>query len=72
MPAGRWGRVEDVGLAALYMCSSAAGWITATRLTIDGGSWHGSRGYLDAKRAIEEKSANEKASFKGGVAKARL
>eukprot|EP01047_Picozoa_sp_COSAG01_P109366 COSAG01_NODE_38247_length_492_cov_0.676845_1_plen_33_part_10 len=29
--------MEDISLAAVYMCSPAAGWITATRLVIDGG-----------------------------------
>lgn len=69
IPAGRWGRVEDVALAAVYMCTSAAGWITATRLTIDGGSSHshGAQGYLAQKQAIEAKSASEKSAFKGGV-----
>ena len=62
-------QVEDVSLAAVFMCSSAAGWITATRLTIDGGSWHSGAGFLDAKRAIETKSQNERGNFKGGVAK---
>lgn len=71
VPAGRWGRVQDVALAALYLCSPAATWITATRLVVDGGSVHLARGYVTAKRAIEAKSAQEKASFKGGV-KAKL
>jgi NAD(P)-dependent dehydrogenase (short-subunit alcohol dehydrogenase family) len=71
IPAGRWGRVDDVALAAVYMCSPAAGWITATRLTIDGGSSHGSRGFIQAKRAIEQKSEQQKSEFKGtgGVSK---
>eukprot|EP00747_Dinoflagellata_sp_TGD_P186306 gnl/TRDRNA2_/TRDRNA2_43279_c0_seq1.p2 gnl/TRDRNA2_/TRDRNA2_43279_c0~~gnl/TRDRNA2_/TRDRNA2_43279_c0_seq1.p2 ORF type:complete len:332 (-),score=75.59 gnl/TRDRNA2_/TRDRNA2_43279_c0_seq1:72-1040(-) len=67
IPAGRWGRVEDVALAAVFMCGPAAGWITATRLTIDGGSSHGAVGFLDAKRAIEQKSALQKEQFSGGV-----
>jgi len=28
IPAGRWGEVPDVALAAVFMCSSAATWIT--------------------------------------------
>mmetsp|Transcript_118016 Transcript_118016/g.252055 ORF Transcript_118016/g.252055 Transcript_118016/m.252055 type:complete len:331 (+) Transcript_118016:27-1019(+) len=69
VPAGRWGRVEDISLAAVYMCSPAAGWITATRLTIDGGSVHGVNGFPDMKRAVDKKSAREKDNFKGGIAK---
>jgi len=72
IPAGRWGRVDDISLACVYVCSPAAGWITATRITIDGGSSHGSGGFLDAKRAIEKKSAEQKAEYVGGVAKSRL
>mmetsp|Transcript_3122 Transcript_3122/g.7512 ORF Transcript_3122/g.7512 Transcript_3122/m.7512 type:complete len:324 (+) Transcript_3122:46-1017(+) len=75
IPAGRWGRVQDVALAAVYLCSPAATWITATRLVVDGGSVHGTpgaRGFLKAKRLIEAKSVKEKNTFKGGVAKAKL
>jgi len=70
VPAGRWGRIDDIALAAVYMCTSAAGWITATRLTIDGGSCHPlARGFPDMKRMITSKSDAEKKSFKGGVSK---
>jgi 2,4-dienoyl-CoA reductase [(3E)-enoyl-CoA-producing], peroxisomal len=69
VPAGRWGRVEDVSLAALYMCTDAASWITATRLTIDGGSAHKVNGFVEAKNMIKRKSDMERAKFKGGVAK---
>ena len=71
-PSGRWGRVEDVALSALYMCTDAGGWITGTRLVVDGGTAHRAAGFLDAKRAIEKKSTQERASFSGGVAKAKL
>ena len=73
-PAGRWGRVGDVALAALYMCSSAATWITATRLVIDGGSVHRVKGFVEMKEAVDKKSANEKAKFKGkgGVVTSKL
>eukprot|EP00040_Diaphanoeca_grandis_P015050 m.76579 g.76579 ORF g.76579 m.76579 type:complete len:322 (-) comp24915_c0_seq1:54-1019(-) len=68
-PSGRWGRVDDVALAAVFMCSSAAPWITATRLVIDGGSRHRVVGFGAMKAKIEEKSLREKSSFKGGVSK---
>ena len=51
------------------MCTDAGGWITATRLTIDGGAAHRSRGFVEAKNAIEKKSLEQKAKFSGGVAK---
>merc|ERR1719272_858695 len=71
-PSGRWGRVEDVALSALYMCTDAGGWISGTRLVVDGGTAHRAAGFLDAKRAIEKKSKSERASFSGGIAKAKL
>jgi NAD(P)-dependent dehydrogenase (short-subunit alcohol dehydrogenase family) len=37
IPLGRWGRVEEVGNLALYLCSESAGFITGTDLLIDGG-----------------------------------
>jgi NAD(P)-dependent dehydrogenase (short-subunit alcohol dehydrogenase family) len=37
IPLGRWGRVEEVGALALYLCSEDAGFITGTDIIIDGG-----------------------------------
>jgi NAD(P)-dependent dehydrogenase (short-subunit alcohol dehydrogenase family) len=37
IPAGRWGKVEEVGQLALYLCSDEAGFITGTDVLIDGG-----------------------------------
>src|SRR5207245_8176943 len=37
IPLGRWGRVDDVAAAALFLCSPAASFITGTVLVIDGG-----------------------------------
>jgi len=37
VPLGRWGRVEEVGQLALYLCSEEAGYITGTDILIDGG-----------------------------------
>lgn len=37
IPMGRWGRVEEVGRLALYLCSEDAGFITGTDVLIDGG-----------------------------------
>jgi NAD(P)-dependent dehydrogenase (short-subunit alcohol dehydrogenase family) len=37
IPIGRWGRVEEVGTLALYLCSDDAGFITGTDIVIDGG-----------------------------------
>lgn len=37
IPLGRWGRVEEVGALAIFLCSEAAGFITGTDMLIDGG-----------------------------------
>ena len=37
IPLGRWGRVEEIGQLALYLCSEAAGFVTGTDIVIDGG-----------------------------------
>ena len=37
IPAGRWGRVEEVGALARFICSEDAGFITGTDILIDGG-----------------------------------
>jgi NAD(P)-dependent dehydrogenase (short-subunit alcohol dehydrogenase family) len=34
---GRWGRVEEIGKLAVYLCSEEAGFITGTDILIDGG-----------------------------------
>lgn len=34
---GRWGKVEEIGALACYLCSDAAGFITGTDILIDGG-----------------------------------
>jgi NAD(P)-dependent dehydrogenase (short-subunit alcohol dehydrogenase family) len=37
IPVGRWGKVEEIGGLACYLCSEAAGFITGTDILIDGG-----------------------------------
>jgi NAD(P)-dependent dehydrogenase (short-subunit alcohol dehydrogenase family) len=37
IPVGRWGNVEEVGAAALYLCSEPAAFVTGHTLYIDGG-----------------------------------
>ncbi|HUS08298.1 MAG TPA: SDR family NAD(P)-dependent oxidoreductase [Bryobacteraceae bacterium] len=34
---GRWGKVEEIGELAVYLCSPEAGFITGTDIVIDGG-----------------------------------
>ena len=37
LPVGRWGKVEEIGSLACYLCSEQAGFITGTDIVIDGG-----------------------------------
>jgi NAD(P)-dependent dehydrogenase (short-subunit alcohol dehydrogenase family) len=37
IPLGRWGRVEEIGQLAVYLCSEESGFITGTDILIDGG-----------------------------------
>lgn len=37
MPLGRWGKPEEIGKLALYLCSDDAGFITGSDVLIDGG-----------------------------------
>jgi len=37
IPAGRWGKVEEIGKLALFLCSEDAAFITGTDIVIDGG-----------------------------------
>ncbi|MBM3784330.1 MAG: SDR family oxidoreductase [Acidobacteria bacterium] len=37
IPVGRWGRVEEIGKLAVFLCGDEAGFITGTDILIDGG-----------------------------------
>lgn len=37
IPLGRWGKVEEIGALAVYLCSEGAGFVTGTDIVIDGG-----------------------------------
>jgi NAD(P)-dependent dehydrogenase (short-subunit alcohol dehydrogenase family) len=37
LPVGRWGKVEEIGALACYLCAESAGFITGTDIVIDGG-----------------------------------
>lgn len=37
IPLGRWGKVEEIGKLAVYLCSEEAGYITGTDILMDGG-----------------------------------
>jgi len=46
IPLGRMGTVEDVGYAALFLCSSGGSWITGNTLVVDGGEWFGQKPFI--------------------------
>lgn len=46
IPAGRFGSIEEVVDAGLYLCSNDADYITGETLTIDGGEWLNSGAFL--------------------------
>jgi len=37
IPLGRWGKLEEIGALAVFLCSETAGFITGTDILIDGG-----------------------------------
>ena len=37
IPLGRWGKLEEIGQLAAFLCSEEAGFITGTDIVIDGG-----------------------------------
>ena len=37
IPLGRWGKLEEAGQLAVYLCSEEAGFVTGTDILIDGG-----------------------------------
>lgn len=37
LPVGRWGKIEEIGTLATYLCSEHASFITGTDIVIDGG-----------------------------------
>jgi NAD(P)-dependent dehydrogenase (short-subunit alcohol dehydrogenase family) len=48
VPLGRWGKIDEIADAVLYLVSPAASFITATTLVVDGGSSLVSRGRFAA------------------------
>ena len=57
IPAGRWGEPEDVGSAAVFLCSSASNYVHGHVLVVDGG-WLGAlRGLARKNHALGESTS---------------
>ena len=39
IPLQRYGTVNDIGNATLYLASDASSWVTGSILVVDGGQW---------------------------------
>eukprot|EP01124_Arcella_intermedia_P010511 TRINITY_DN1701_c0_g1_i2.p1 TRINITY_DN1701_c0_g1~~TRINITY_DN1701_c0_g1_i2.p1 ORF type:complete len:210 (+),score=33.14 TRINITY_DN1701_c0_g1_i2:311-940(+) len=62
-PLRRFGEVEDIAYTALFLCSPAASYITATTIVVDGGHWHQSYNhYALIKDHVSRKKDDEKKS----------
>eukprot|EP01125_Pyxidicula_operculata_P019481 TRINITY_DN7077_c0_g4_i1.p1 TRINITY_DN7077_c0_g4~~TRINITY_DN7077_c0_g4_i1.p1 ORF type:complete len:294 (-),score=63.61 TRINITY_DN7077_c0_g4_i1:291-1172(-) len=66
-PLGRFGSVDDIGLAAVFLASKAAANITSTTLVVDGGQWHVAafpfkliKGMITSKKDAEKSSRSAK------------
>jgi len=44
IPLGRFGLIEDIENAAVFLCSEAAGYINGAVIVVDGGHWLASSG----------------------------
>ena len=63
IPLGRFGTVHDIGMAAVFLSTSAGAYINSTTLVVDGGHWHGSSAmYAQMKSVIKRKSSKEKSA----------
>ncbi|GGE01380.1 hypothetical protein GCM10011515_21440 [Tsuneonella deserti] len=52
IPMKRWGEIEEIAEAAVFLCSPAAAYITGTILDVDGGSSVGDAGRMDMAKGI--------------------
>lgn len=52
IPLKRWGRIDEIADAAVFLCSPAASYITGAILDVDGGSSVGDAGRMDLARGL--------------------
>ena len=52
IPAKRWGEIGEVAVAAVWLCSDAAAYVTGTIIDVDGGSSVGDASRLDLAKGL--------------------
>jgi NAD(P)-dependent dehydrogenase (short-subunit alcohol dehydrogenase family) len=52
IPLKRWGRIDEIAEAAVFLCSPAASYITGAILDVDGGSSVGDAGRMDMAKGL--------------------
>lgn len=73
VPIGRYGTVDDIASACLFVASPAGSFINATQIVVDGGHWHeASALYNRGRQAIKAKSDAEKKSKGTGSDRSKL
>eukprot|EP01060_Flectonema_neradi_P007678 TRINITY_DN15383_c0_g1_i1.p1 TRINITY_DN15383_c0_g1~~TRINITY_DN15383_c0_g1_i1.p1 ORF type:complete len:304 (+),score=58.48 TRINITY_DN15383_c0_g1_i1:63-974(+) len=68
-PVGRYGQIDDIANAALFLSSPAASWITSTTLICDGGAWHNAGQWMRHKNALRSAMKQARSSHKAGKSK---
>lgn len=69
VPVARWGVPHDIGLAALFLSSSAGAYVNATDIVADGGQWHdAARGFRLGRDAISAISQERSTKPRGQTA----
>ncbi len=72
IPLQRFGSVYDISSACVFLCSSAAAYVTGTTLVVDGGAWMTTAGFVAGE--MKEMQARTTAGGHGhrAVLKAQL
>ena len=72
VPLGRMGSASDIALAAVFLCSPAAAYITGETLVVDGGAWMARPQLVPRAMVSQASRAVEKGSRNVGLAKPKL
>lgn len=72
IPAGRMGTKQDIALTSLFLCTSAADYITGETIVVDGGAWLWSQPPLPRESVAQMARAVEGQSRAVGGATSKL